>query len=74
MKGRIRRSIYIKTKCYKQIVLSIEPGIKVKTSFLTHMAYIIQKWHFTAIFYAFIDNTTFDDNKIVVAVAAGYYY
>jgi len=28
-------------------------------SFLTHMACIIQKWHFTAVLSAFVDNTTF---------------
>jgi hypothetical protein len=37
----------------------MEPRIKMKSSFLTHVTYIMQKWHFTAILFAFIYNATF---------------
>src|SRR5919197_4616282 len=59
MKEEDKKYLYKKLDVTSKLFLSIEPRIKIKTSFLTHMAHIIQKWHFTAIFSAFIDYTTF---------------
>ena len=39
--------------------LQIEPRINIKTSFPTHVTHIIQKWHFTAISCAFVNNAAF---------------